>query len=215
MTGGPFLDWWQRVLLSLDCDDHARLRRLLMPAFKRQSILAMRPQFQQIADELIAGFSHRGEVELIGEFSEPYAARILCLLLGLPEEGRQQVAHWADDLGRSLGIAVARDLPVIEAALEGLTGYIEAAVDDRIARPREDLLSTLVQAQAEDGRLTRDELVVGHCLGHVDACVDMAVALPTLARAMPDAFPDGPGKWLPVSGNTGALTFPIRFSPGR
>ena len=57
VTGGPFLDWWQRVLLSLDGDDHARLRRLLMPAFKRQAIVAMQPRFVEIAEDLIAGFA--------------------------------------------------------------------------------------------------------------------------------------------------------------
>ncbi len=54
---------------------------------------------------------------------------------------------------------------------------------------------------------------VHHCLGHFVARTDMAVALPLLARRMPDAVPDGPGEWLPVSGNTGALRFPIRFTP--
>ena len=29
---GPFLRWWQEVLLSLEGEDHSRLRRLLMPA---------------------------------------------------------------------------------------------------------------------------------------------------------------------------------------
>ena len=33
-----------------------------------------------------------------------------------------------------------------------------------------------------------------------------------LARRMRDAAPDGPGRWLPVSGNTGALELPIRFT---
>ena len=46
------------------------------------------------------------------------------------------------------------------------------------------------------------------------ARTDMAVALPLLAARMPDAVPEGPGRWLPVSGNTGALEFPIRFTPG-
>ena len=55
---------------------------------------------------------------------------------------------------------------------------------------------------------------VHHCLGHFVARTDMAVALPLLARRMPDARPAGPGRWLPVSGNTGALEFPIRFTPG-
>ena len=55
---------------------------------------------------------------------------------------------------------------------------------------------------------------VHHCLGHFVARTDMAVALPLLAARMPDAVPDGPGRWLPVSGNTGALEFPVRFTPG-
>ncbi len=55
---------------------------------------------------------------------------------------------------------------------------------------------------------------VHHCLGHFVARTDMAVALPLLAHRMPDAVPDGPGEWLPVSGNTGPTRFPIRFTPG-
>jgi cytochrome P450 len=54
---------------------------------------------------------------------------------------------------------------------------------------------------------------IHHCLGHFVARTDMAVALPLLAQRMPDAECDGPGEWLPVSGNTGALRFPIRFTP--
>ena len=53
---------------------------------------------------------------------------------------------------------------------------------------------------------------VHHCLGHFVARTDMSVALPLLARRLRDAVPDGPGEWLPVSGNTGALRFPIRFT---
>ena len=33
---------------------------------------------------------------------------------------------------------------------------------------------------------------IHHCLGHFVARTDMAVALPLLARRMPDAVPDGP-----------------------
>ena len=44
---------------------------------------------------------------------------------------------------------------------------------------------------------------VHHCLGHFVARTDMSVALPLLARRMPDIEADGPGEWLPVSGNTG------------
>lgn len=329
---GLFHDWWAETLLSLEGEDHARLRRLLMPAFRNKTIAAMRPTFAAIADDLIDGFAARGQVEFVQEFAEPYAARIICLLLGLPESDWQQVAHWADDLGFSFSVEVGTKVPVIEKALTELVAHLDAVVADREVNPREDLVTTLVQAQQgdedhPDGKLSRQELSVAlaflafagmettrnqlglalqtllahpdqwrllgenpdlggaaveevmrvnptvtwvtreaiedveingllipaggivqvlshsagtdpsanpdptfditaerlphygfgagahHCLGHFVARTDMAVALPQLAARMPDARPHGPGLWLPNSGNTGPVEFPITFTP--
>jgi len=323
---GMFSDWWQETLLSLEGEDHSRIRRLLMPAFRNKTIAAMQPRFQVLANELIDAFADRGEVEFVSEFAEPYSSRIICVLLGLPEDDWPRVAHWADDLGKSFGINVAADLSRIEAALQGLHDHLDEVVTDRQQHPRDDLVTTLVQAQEADGlsrhelgaalvflafagmETTRNQLGlalqtllahpdqwrllgerpelgsnaveevmrvnptvtwvtreaiedvdfqglhipkggivqmlshaagtdpaampdpafditavrpphmgfgsgVHHCLGHFVARIDMAVALPLLARRMPDARPDGPGVWLPVSGNTGPVRFPIRFTP--
>ncbi|MCD2442783.1 cytochrome P450 [Agromyces sp. SYSU K20354] len=326
---GPWREWWQHTLLSIEGDDHLRLRRLLGPAFRSKTIEAMRPQFQALANDLIDEFAPRGTVEFVSEFAEPYSSRILCLLLGLPDDEWPQVAHWADDLGKSFGINVRRDLPRIEAALDGLTGYIEAVIADRQAHPRDDLVTTLIAAHEEGDALSRRELSsalvflafagmettrnqlglamqtflahpdqwallaerpelgaraveevmrvnptvtwvtreaiddvdlnalhipkggivqvlshaigtdpramgehvpfdiayddrplhsgfgggVHHCLGHFVARTDMSVALPLLAQRMPDVAADGPGEWLPVSGNTGPVRFPLRFTP--
>jgi cytochrome P450 len=327
---GPFVQWWSETLLSIEGADHLRLRKLLGPAFRSRAIEAMRPQFQAIANGLIDRFAPRGEVEFVSEFAEPYAARILCLLLGLPDEEWSRIAHWADDLGKSFGVNIAQDMPRIEAALAGLTGYVEEVISDRREHPRDDLVTTLLQAHEDDDALTRRELSVAlvflafagmettrnqlglalqtllrhpdqwallaerpelggtaveevmrvnptvtwvtreamedvdldglhvpkggivqvlshsigtdpsamgpdagfditvehrplhagfgggvhHCLGHFVARTDMSVALPLLAARMRDAAPDGTGEWLPVSGNTRALRFPIRFTPG-
>ncbi len=108
---GMFSDWWQETLLSLEGDDHARIRRLLVPAFKNRVIAEMRPTFQAIANELIDGFAPRGRVEFVHEFAEPYAARIICLLLGLPQDHWPQVARWADDLGASFSSTSATRCP--------------------------------------------------------------------------------------------------------
>ena len=159
---GMFSDWWQETLLSLEGDDHSRIRRLLMPAFRNKAIAAMQPRFQALANELIDGFASEGRVEFVSQFAEPYASRIICVLLGLPEDAWPQVAHWADDLGKSFGIGVADDLPAIEAALDGLRGYLDGVVADRVVHPQDDLVTTLVQAVDEEGggRLSRHELGV-------------------------------------------------------
>src|SRR5690606_25166301 len=288
----------------------------------------------ELANDLIDAFPGPDadgwrRVEFVTAFAEPYSARILCFLLGLPDDEWPQVAHWADDLGKSFGINVRSDLPRIEAALEGLTGYIEEVVADRQARPRDDLVTTLIAAHEEGDQLSRRELSVAlvflafagmettrnqlglalqtlpahpgqwrllaerpelgaraveevmrvnptvtwvtreavedvdlhglhipqggivqvlshamgtdpramgdhvpfdigcddrplhsgfgggihHCLGHFVARTDMSVALPLLAGRMPEAEPDGEGTWLPVSGDTGPVSYPIRFRP--
>ena len=50
---GRFAGWWKETLLSLEGDDHRRIRRLLMPAFRSKVIAAMRPRFQALAHELV------------------------------------------------------------------------------------------------------------------------------------------------------------------
>ncbi|MEM1385852.1 MAG: cytochrome P450 [Pseudomonadota bacterium] len=56
---------------------------------------------------------------------------------------------------------------------------------------------------------------IHHCLGHAIARSDMAVALTILPRRMANPRPDGPGTWLPDSGNTGPISLPIRFDERR
>ena len=147
---GLFSEWWQETLLSLEGDDHARIRKLMVPAFKNRVIAEMRPTFQAIANELIDAFAPRGRVEFVHEFAEPYAARIICLLLGLPQDHWPQVAGWADDLGASFSIDVGNQVPKIETALTGLAGYVEEVVADRRATPRDDLVTTLVRDRGAD-----------------------------------------------------------------
>ena len=54
-----------------------------------------------------------------------------------------------------------QDLPRIEAALAGLTGYVDGVIADRHHHPRADLVTTLLTAQEHDDALTRRELSVG------------------------------------------------------
>ncbi|MCE1177793.1 MAG: cytochrome P450 [Micrococcales bacterium] len=159
ITEGPWAHWFASWLLNKEGADHHRLRRLMNPAFSPKLIGALVPRFQALAGELIDGFSHPDRCEFVTEFAEPYAARVIAIMLGLPEEEWPIIARESTTLGLGMGVTVKDDLPKIEAALANLYTYADDLIADRQKNPREDFVSKLVTANREgDGRLSDEEL---------------------------------------------------------
>jgi cytochrome P450 len=188
---GPFADWWSQALLNLEGDDHARLRRLLNPAFAPKAISELAPRFRALGNELIDAFAVEGRCEFMSQFAEPYAARVIAILLGIPEREWPRIAEWGTDLGLSLSIAIKEELPRIEAALEGLYGFADELIADRRREPKDDFVTRLVQAEQDEDRLSPEELRVSLVLlifGGMDTTRNQ------LGLAM-QSFLDRPDQW--------------------
>lgn len=155
---GPWADWWMRCILNREGDDHARLRRLMNPAFSSRLIAAMVPSFQALANELIDGFAADGRCEFMSAFAEPYATRVTCRLLGIPEGEWRTLADHGGTLGLALCVEVKEHLPKVEAALQGLYAYADELIADRRTAPRDDFVTHLVAATGEPDRLSDEEL---------------------------------------------------------
>ena len=158
VTEGPIVEWMNAILLSIEGADHARIRRLVSRAFTPRSVAALRPRMRAIAHDLVARFP-AGRMELMGDFARPYAAEVLCELLGVPPGRRDAFRGWADDLGLAFSYQVRAHLERIEAALRGLNAAAEELIADRRADPGGgDLLSELVAAEEDGDRLSSAEL---------------------------------------------------------
>ena len=158
VTSGPFADWWSRILLCREGVDHDRLRRLVNPAFSPRTLAPLQPAFERLAHEVIDAFAPSGRCEFMTQFAEPYATRVLTLLLGIPDQDWRKIADWAGELGLALGVRLRQELPRVEAAVEALFNYSDALIAARRKAPGEDFLSQLVQASADGDRLSDQEL---------------------------------------------------------
>jgi cytochrome P450 len=323
---GIFADWWARTILVQEGDVHARLRKLVNPAFAPKLVEAMRPTFLALATELADGFGSRGACDFMAEFADPYASRVLCFLLGLPLEEAEHLLRLSADMGLALGVAFKQHEARVNTATDGMFAYADALVAKRRSVPGNDFMSTLVAASEDNDRLSDDELRdmivmlifagidttrnqlglglamfldhpgqwrllaeqpalapkaveevmrtrptitwvtreavrdfdykglaitrgttlhllsesagtdpetfpadfditadrprhfgfgggIHHCLGHLVARSDMAVALTVLPPRMHNIRPGGEATWLPDSGNTGPISLPVRFDP--
>ncbi len=158
ISSGPFAEWWSGWVLNKEGDDHQRLRRLLNPAFSRRLIEALIPRFAELSGELVASFAEPGRCEFMAEFAEPYAARVIAIILGIPEDEWRTIAAESAAVGLAMGVRIREDLPRIEAALANLYAYADALIAGRRRRPRDDFVTALVEAQADGERLTAREL---------------------------------------------------------
>jgi cytochrome P450 len=156
---GLLSEWWSEIMLSKEGDDHRRLRKLGNPAFSRTLIERMVPEVQELAEELIDSYAGSGRCEFVSQFAEPYAARVLCKLVGMDEGHWHDLARWSTDMGLAFGVTIRADLERIEAALTNLYAVSDELIAQRRIEPGDDVVSSLVQAHdAQDGRLSDIEL---------------------------------------------------------
>ncbi len=167
VTTGRFAEWWSRILLNLVGTDHARLRKLVNGPFSVKVVGGLQPRFDRLADELVDTWIDRGECEFMTEFSEPYATRVVCMLLGAPEDDWRLMASWAADIGLALGVTFKRDFDRIESAMAQLEDYAKGLIRERRQAPKDDFISKLAtSASISDQELI--DMVILLIFGGID-----------------------------------------------
>jgi cytochrome P450 len=159
VKAGPFARWWSTWMLNLEGEDHHRIRRLMSPGFSPRYIQTFVPRFQDLANELIESFERPDHCEFVSEFAQPYAARVIAMLLGAPESEWPFIAREAATLGLAMGVTIRQYLPKIEAALARLSDFCEALIGERMVEPRDDFITRIVRAQVDEDKLSPQELL--------------------------------------------------------
>lgn len=105
------------------------------------------------------GDGHRAagaELDLIEAFAYPLPISVIADLFGVPEADRDQFQAWSHDMARAMDRFYAKDRG---AALSDFAAYFEAMVADRRRRPRDDLVSRMLESDWRGDRLTDEEVV--------------------------------------------------------
>lgn len=136
-------------------EQHARIRRLVVPWFTRTAVERLRADVEEIVADLLDTFGG----DLVTDFADQLPQRVMCVALGVPGEHRELFGRFAKGLITTSSPWLPpeeydRQVAVFPEAVAMITGLI----DERRAHPGEDLISNLVQVQQDD-RLTTDELL--------------------------------------------------------
>lgn len=116
----------------------------------------LRPRIEAIADELIDAVEDRGQMNLVDEFAFPLPIVVIAELLGIPPADRDRFRSWS-----SVVVTPALDPEAQERAIRAsreFHAYLSALFEERRARPRDDLVSGLVQVEDGGDALSEGEL---------------------------------------------------------
>jgi cytochrome P450 PksS len=148
-----------RQILSQDPPDHTRLRKLVTQAFTPRRIERLGDRIQAVCDGLLEAAPRTGSFDLVRDYALPLPLTVIAELLGIPMQDRQRFHRLAQG---SLPIGVASgilDLPMALPHVWLITRYFRRLFAERRARPGDDLISALVQAEEAGDRLDEDELL--------------------------------------------------------
>ena len=178
-------------ILTAEGDEHARLRRLVAPAFTPKAADRLRPYMREVIDRLVDPFAGTGSCELVADVCEPYPIPIICRLLGAPEEDWKLFSRWATDLLRIFNNNILEDLPLIQAAQAEMSVYVHELVERRRVTPADDLLTDLIAAEEAGDRLDTEELesmAVAVLVGGTDTTRNQLACTVALFTEHPDQW---------------------------
>jgi cytochrome P450 len=156
----PFLDVERHSLLELEPPEHTRLRNLINRAFVSRQVERLAPRIDALANALIDRFEARGQVDLLEHFATPIPVIVIAELLGVPADLWPRLLDWSHRMVAMYQFGATRhaeDSAV--AATQEFVAFLRGHIEARRGARRDDLISQLIGAEFDQGRLTEDELV--------------------------------------------------------
>ena len=150
-------------MAQTDPPDHTRVRGLVSAAFTPRRVEGSRERIQELVDGYLDPVLPTGRIELVADLAHPLPAVVIAEMSGFPGRGPRAIPRLdvPDQLVllRSPGrwIPWRRRTPTRRSPRPAI--WIHDLLDERRARPTDDLLSALVAAEYEGGRLTEAELL--------------------------------------------------------
>ena len=158
----------------------------------------MRTYLEQLWDAVRAD----GRCEFVEAFAKPYPSLVIATVMGAPLTDAPRLHHWSNWIQKQFDAeALMTERELIEEAVVEFYDYADALLAARRDDPGEDLVSTLLAAEADGDRLSEVEcvnLVLNVLIGGVDTTQSQLAHAIRLLAEHPDQW-DGAAR-RPVAG---------------
>lgn len=146
-------------LLVTEPPEHTRYRKLVTRVFTARAVERLRERTQKIADELLGSLDATRPADLAAVYCGLLPVTVISEILGVPERDRKRVLHMGEGAAAILDFALDwRTYRSTERSLRDFDAWLTSHIENLRRHPGDDLLSQLIEARDEQGKLTEVEL---------------------------------------------------------
>ncbi len=152
-------------MISMDPPNHMHLRKIANKAFTPTKVNLLQQRATDIAsdliDDIIAKYGKEGECDWVWDFTALFPVTVISDVLGVPTDRRAEFKVWVDDLLSAANRASYGEdrLAEIRKHSDELRAFFEKIYDERSQNLGTDIISTLIQADVNGERMTRNEVL--------------------------------------------------------
>jgi len=154
-----------RQMIFMDPPSHTRIRALAAAAFTPARVDALRAHIQEITDGYIDRVAPRGRMDVIADLADLLPATVTAELMGIPVADRDRLKTLSKKFSEMLGNFQHNPgrASIMLQTVEELTAYFSEQLREQETQPREGVVRTLMNAEIEGDRLSREE-VIANCI---------------------------------------------------
>jgi cytochrome P450 len=145
-------------ILLMDEPDHMRIRAPFAKALYKR-VAKCKTLVQRVVDQWLAPLEGRQRFDAMGDFALRVPIDVIARILGVDESRLTEFRDWSE--GAILGLNPFRsedDTKRFVAASNALSSYMGELMRRRRAEPKDDLVSDMMQLQAEGAELSDGEI---------------------------------------------------------
>ena len=134
---------------ALNAEGRDRWRRMVGRWFTAKRMQALVPRIETMSDRLIDGMLAHGQpADLVAQLAFPLPVYVICDMLGVPENDRDDFKTWSDTFLNLSKYSAAQ----MDSAHRDFGAYMADLVAEKRKHPQDDLLSELITATDAEGR---------------------------------------------------------------
>jgi cytochrome P450 family 142 subfamily A polypeptide 1 len=152
------------MMISMDDPEHQRRRSLVNRGFTPKRVNAHEPMLRDLCRTIINKVAEKGSCDFVWEIAAPLPLLVIAELLGYDESWHDDLLRWSEELM----IPSEPDLTPemiqqrIESGSRTIMEFREAQlgiIADRRQNPRDDVITTLCEAEIDGERLDDESIV--------------------------------------------------------